>query len=239
MKFNHFTAAIIFFSAFFLMSPSCDHDTKVKSSKSESNQEDPKSNKEISMLSYSFNEDYKSLWKTVDSLQKIGLYKSGLDVVQHILNEAQKENNSPQIVKAVIHKMKFNSFMTEDEFVVALSELNGITDNSQFPLKQIMHSITAETYWNYYQTNRWQFMDRSQTVNFENDDIRTWDLNKIANYVNKHYMLSLSNSDSLQHTSIKDFKYILVSIENNDLQRPTLLDFLGHRVLIEAEKEEE
>ena len=186
---------------------------------------------EMDMLSYDFGGNFEDMWKKVDSLQNIGLYKSALNIVSVIFDSASVAKNSPQVVKSVIHKMKYNSYMTEDEYLVALNELNKISEESTFPLKQIIHSVTAETYWGYYQINRWKFINRTQTINFDNDDIRTWDLTTLADRVYKQHQLAISNKDSLQHTDIKDFDEMLTSYSDDNEQRPTLYDFLAHRAL--------
>ena len=185
----------------------------------------------ISTLSYDFEGNYENMWFKVDSLQKIGLYKSALDVVSVIFDSASAAKNSPQVVKSVIHKMKYNSYMTEDEYIVALNQLNKVSEKSTFPLKQIIHSVTAETYWGYYQSNRWKFINRTQTINFDNDDIRTWDLTTIIDKVYKQHQLAISNKDSLQHTDIKDFDEMLTRRSDDNQQRPSLYDFLAHRAL--------
>lgn len=228
--FLYYTIGTVF--ALLLMSPSCEKNKisslSIVDDVAETNPNEPA---EMTALKYTFNGDYKDLWNKVDSLQKLGLYKSANEVVAVIFESAQKEENAPQSVKALIHKMKFNSYMEDDDFVLALNELDQLSSQSTFPLKQIVHSIAAEAYWGYYQQNRWRFYNRTQTVDFENQDIRTWDLAKISNHVNMHYMSSLSNKDSLQRTHIADFKTILVSFDESEKQRPTLYDFLAHRSL--------
>lgn len=186
---------------------------------------------DIAPIRFNFSGNYEDLWKRVDSLQNLGLYNSALTVVDAIFNAARSEENVPQVIKSVIHKMKYNAYITEDDYVVALNELNGIASTASFPLKQIIHSITAQTYWGFYQQHRWQFMQRSETVNFDNSDIRTWDLTRISRHVYMHYMLSLENADSLQHAPLEDFKEILIDFSSDDLQRPTLYDFLAHQAL--------
>jgi uncharacterized protein YfaS (alpha-2-macroglobulin family) len=182
-------------------------------------------------ISYTFNGDFKSLWIEVDSLERNGLYASALAKVQTIFDSAQKEKNAPQVVKSIMFKMKYNSYLKEDDYILSISELNNIADNSSFPINQIVHSVTAEVYWGYYQTNRWRFMKRTQTVAFKNDDLRTWDLTKIIDHVNKHHNLALTNADSLQRTNIGDFKEMLQYFGQSDKLRPTLYDLLAHRAL--------
>lgn len=233
MKNRIYFSLLGLFLSLFLMSPSCNDSSKDTSDIKNDTVNIPASDvkPKIDPLSFKFDEDYKDLWLKVDSLQNIGLYASALDVVKVIYNSAREEDNTPQVVKSVIHKMKYNSFMEEDDYVLAISELSGLADSSVFPLKQIIHSITAQTYWGYYQRNRWQFYSRTETENFENNDIRTWDLNKISDQVNEHYLQSLTATDSSQQTKIGDFKELLVDQHLDHIQRPTLYDFLAHQAL--------
>ena len=186
---------------------------------------------EMEKLSYDFESNFENMWNEVDSLQNIGLYKSALNTVCVIFDSASVAKNSPQVVKAVIHKMKYNSYMTEDDYIVALNELNKVSEESTFPLKQIIHSVTAETYWGYYQINRWKFINRTQTINFDSEDVRTWDLTTLIDKVYKHHALAISNKDSLQHADIKDFDQMLTTYIDDNEQRPSLYDFLAHRAL--------
>jgi len=231
---KHTSLSILgFVLSFFLMSPSCEKNSEdlTEAADSANTTVSEPVKPEIDPLTFSFDKEYEDMWYAVDSLQSIGLYASAIDVVKVIFDSARVENNAPQVVKSVIHKMKFNSYLAEDDYVIAIAELNEIASETEFPLKQIIHSVTAQTYWGYYQRNRWQFYGRTETENFENDDIRTWDLNRISDQVNHHYTLSLSSQDSLQHTNIKDFSEILLNESDDILQRPTLYDFLAHRAI--------
>ncbi len=44
------------------------------------------------------------------------------------------------------------------------------------PMKPVMNAILANWYWNYFNQNRWQFMQRTQTENVPSDDFTTWSL---------------------------------------------------------------
>ena len=222
--------ALSIIGSFFLMSPSCEKEEQTEE-QIESSVEDEAPSKKIDPIQFSYSDDYKDLWAVVDSLQNLGRYRSAVEQVQIILNKASEEQNAPQVVKAVIHKMKYNAYLEEDDYILAINELNAISEAQKFPLKQLVHSITAEVYWQYYTANRWKFVDRSRTVNFENEDVRTWDLAKIADHVNEHYVLSLAQPDSLQATDIEDFKSILEYKGSTKKLRPTLYDFLAHRTL--------
>src|SRR4051812_17587162 len=80
---------------------------------------------------------YAKEWKKVDSLANKGLTKSALDVVNGIYEKAKSENNAPQFVKAIIHRMKFEQYMEEYSLVNALNKLNEEQKEAKYPVKPI------------------------------------------------------------------------------------------------------
>ncbi len=173
---------------------------------------------------------YAKEWKKVDSLANKGLYKSSLEVVTGIYDKSKAENNAPQFVKAIIHRMKFEQYIEEYSLVKALNKLNEEAKEAKYPVKPILQSMIAESYWNYYQQNRYRFYNRTETVNFENDDITTWDLKTIFTKVLENYQASLASTDSLKRTPLNIYDEILVT-QNSRKFRPTLYDFLAHRAV--------
>ena len=223
MRFIHYFAAVCI--TLISLSNACERDNTVSQpiEKPETQVENQESKPD--KLSFRFAASTSDKWKEVDSLERLGLYRSALDVVQSIYTSELAEQNIPQVIKATMYKMKYNSYLEEDDFVKALHELDELSKSQVFPLKQIVKSISAEAYWSYYQSNRWLFMNRTETVNFEQDDVRTWDLNKILDYSRSQFLSSLENPDSLLATDINDFKDMLVMRESGIAVRPTLFDF--------------
>jgi uncharacterized protein YfaS (alpha-2-macroglobulin family) len=188
-------------------------------------------------ITFDYSATYPEQWKVVDSLQQLGLYKSALDIVNELFVKAKKESNHPQVVKTIMHKMKFNSLLREDDFVAALYELDSITQVAEFPLKQIAHAITAEVYWGYYQSHKWELMGRTYTDNFERKDVRTWDMRSIAHRIVHHRMQSITEPQKLKQLALMSYKDML-SYDNNshdtlplDKFRPTLYDFLAFEAI--------
>lgn len=173
---------------------------------------------------------YAREWKKVDSLAGKGLTKSALELVQAIYDKAKAENNAPQFVKAIIHRMKFEQSMEEYSLIKALNKLNEEAKDARYPVKPVLQSMIAESYWQYYQDNRWNFYERTQTTNFDNNDISTWDLKTIVNQTIKNYQASLENTDSLKHTPLNIYDDVIsVTQAESRKFRPTLYDFLAHR----------
>ena len=183
-------------------------------------------------ITYNKFENYDELWKKVDSCQNKGLTESALKVVEIIYSKAKKENNAPQFVKAVIHKMKFANIKEEFYLEKSIAKLNAEVKESKFPIKPVLQSILADAYWQYFQNNRWKFYNRTTTVNFKNDDVSTWDLKTITYATISNYKASLENIDSLKRTKINIYDQILVKGNKEGREwRPTLYDFLAHRAL--------
>ncbi len=168
-------------------------------------------------------------WKKIDSLETAGLPKSALDIVQMIYDRAKVEKNTGQFVKAVIHRLKFTSYIEEDAFVLSLIDLKKEAVNAEFPARNVLHSMLAEMYWNYYQQNRYRFLNRTATVDLEADDIRTWDLQRVVLQVQEHYKLSLQDRGKLIITPVDVYDAILLKGATSRTYRPTLYDFLGQR----------
>ena len=180
---------------------------------------------------------YEAAWKKVDSLIYKGLSRSALTVVEEIYALAEKENNTPQQIKTIIHRMKLESYFEEFSEEKAIDRLKKEIAKSSYPLTPILHSILAETYWKYYQNHRWQISERSFGAKLT-DDISTWDIKTIVDQSVKHYQASLLQAEKTKNIPINDFSEILLNKEENfkaaldlTLRRPTLYDFLAHRAL--------
>jgi uncharacterized protein YfaS (alpha-2-macroglobulin family) len=184
-------------------------------------------------ISYGKNDSYEKLWKRVDSCENKGLTESALKIVEFIYSKAKTDNNAPQLVKAVINRMKFKQYKEEFSLEKNIGELQADVTQAKFPAKAVLQSVLADAYWQYFNNNRWKFYNRTQTVGFKNDDVSTWDLKTITDAVIKNYKSSLANADSLKATKVDVFDDVISKGTTECRQwRPTLYDFLAHRALV-------
>jgi uncharacterized protein YfaS (alpha-2-macroglobulin family) len=175
--------------------------------------------------------DYKNNWLDVEALMQNGLPKSALKIVEEIYQHAKSENNTPQIIKSILYKFRLKSEYEEDFQIKVIEELKDQIKNSTELEKQILHSILAEFYWDYFQRNRYKFYNRTIIENFKQNDISTWDLKKIMEAIFSNYLLSLKNPETLKTTSLTDYDIILKKEDNSQHFRPTLFDLLAHRAI--------
>jgi len=175
--------------------------------------------------------DYEKEWKTVDSLIEKGLPQSALETVRFIYKDAKQNDNVPQFLKAILYKLRLESDYQEDYIVRSIDSLKTELTTTKGSSKAILHSMVAELYWSYYQSNRYVFLNRSQTTAFKLDDIHTWDARKIVREVIAHYVASMENPAQLKTVDLKNFDPILTIYDGSKKFRPTLFDFLAHRAI--------
>jgi len=176
--------------------------------------------------------DYSSLWKKVEKLETEGLPKSALDIVQQITDQAKKENNTPQIIKALLYKSKYALVLEEDAQLKIINGFKAEIKTSETPTKNVLENMLATLYWQYFEQNRYQFYNRTNTENkVDADDFRTWDLQTLFNEIHLHYQNSLENGLILQTTKLDDYKAIIHEQKDSKIYRPTLFDLLNHNAL--------
>jgi len=178
------------------------------------------------------NSTYKDQWKKVENFELKDLPKSALAEVSLIYNKAKKENNSNQIIKTLLFESKFALVLEEDAQLKIISDLKEEIRKNNIPTSNILESILADLYWQYFQQNRYKFYNRSKTnQKVDPTDFRTWDLQTLFEEVHQHYQNSLTNKIQLQKIPIRSYSEILKVKEGSDIYRPTLYDFLTHRAI--------
>jgi alpha-2-macroglobulin-like protein/alpha-2-macroglobulin family protein/MG2 domain-containing protein len=175
--------------------------------------------------------NYTDKWKRIDSLiTKKGLTQSALQEVNAVYAKAKIDKNDAQLIKALLYKMNLKQSGQEDAEKKNIAELEKETATVNEPSKSILTSILAESYWNYFQQNRYELYDRTNTVNFRKDDIATWSIDDFHKQISALYIASLKDEKLLQQAKPEQFDAIMIR-GNARYLRPTLYDMLAHRAL--------
>ncbi|NNK83701.1 MAG: alpha-2-macroglobulin, partial [Flavobacteriaceae bacterium] len=186
----------------------------------------------FSNISEAQTNDYSKLWKQVEELELEGLPKSALEIVEQISEIAEKNNNNNQIIKSLIYKSKFALILEEDAQLKVINDFKTEIANSEFPTTNILESLLANLYWQYFQQNRYKFYNRTKTED-KNDDIdfRTWDLQTLFTEIHLHFDNSLKSGLMLQQENLSKYNSLLLVSKDSKTYRPTLFDFLSHTAL--------
>ncbi|MFI8606017.1 alpha-2-macroglobulin family protein [Cellulophaga baltica] len=177
-------------------------------------------------------DSFETLWKKVAQLEQEGLTKSALSVVSSISEKAKKESNNAQVVKSLLFSSKYSLTLEEDAQLKIISEFKSEIEKATTPTKNILESYLANLYWQYYQQNRYQFYNRTETeAKVDTTDFRTWDLNTLFYEIAIHFDASLENNEALKEIPVSKFEVLLNSQDGSEKLRPTLYDLLAHTAL--------
>lgn len=172
------------------------------------------------------------MWNEVDSLESSGLTRSALEIIEKIYKKSKKENVHPQFIKSIFYKLKYANYVEENSQVKIVNEVKKEITEASFPSNAVLNSILAGMYLQFYKDNRYKFQNRTEAINFNNEDFLTWDLNRIVREISKYYLGSIDEKEKLQKIKLEEFEAILVNDETeNALLRPTLYDILAHKAL--------
>lgn len=167
----------------------------------------------------------------VDSIANQAKPKDALALIKKINEQARQTRNMPLLIKSVIYRMMFQSYLEENAFDQILIDLRKDINTAKQPEKSILQSLLAETYWNYLQQNRWQINQRTPVQGDIGDDIKTWSIKKLNNETVNYYSLSLKEHQILQQIKVDTLGAVLAGDKTYRSFRPTLYDLLAHRAI--------
>jgi uncharacterized protein YfaS (alpha-2-macroglobulin family) len=175
---------------------------------------------------------YDSLWKKVEDLTvKKGLTKSALAQVDKIYLLAKKDKDQGQIIKALLYQLNLQqTFEDNADQSSLINKLEKQTGNFSEPALSILNSVLADRYFTYFQQLRYKFYNRTETINFKNDDISTWSAIDFHQKISNLYLQSISNKKLLQQTKLETYDPIITK-GNSRYLRPTLYDLLANRAM--------
>jgi uncharacterized protein YfaS (alpha-2-macroglobulin family) len=169
-------------------------------------------------------------WTTVEELAEKQLPESALKEVEVILNQAQEEKNSSEIIKAFVYKMRFTLEKEPDRAAELIKEFEAFcaktTDASE---KALLLSMTAELYAQHYQNDRWNIGRRTNVQGYVPQDMNEWTGNIYFEKVTGLLDASLQNVAQLQQTDALKFATLLEKGDDSRTLQPTLFDFLAYR----------
>jgi len=167
----------------------------------------------------------------VDSLANKAKPKEALAIINSLNTQARKDGNTVLLIKSAMYRMMFQSYLAEDALTKILIDLKEDIHGAKQPEKSVLQSLLAETYWRYYQQNRYRIFRRTEVQANIDNDINLWSAKKIADETVKTLLLSLSKKELLQDTKIGVLNNLLLGDTTTRSLRPTLYDLLAHRAL--------
>lgn len=181
--------------------------------------------------------EYARRWEKVASLEKKSLPQSAAEEVNAILHLAVDEQNSPQVIKALIHLGKYDLARDVENDTLVFNRLQGMLEKSSDVVeKAVLHSMLGELYLHYYQVDQWQIRQRTELRGYIPSDMKEWTRNIFYDKVVEHMEASLADRKQLEAATVST--YSAVVDEGKDSRRfyPTMYDFLALRAIEQYEQ---
>ena len=170
-------------------------------------------------------------WNNVKEAMKKGRPKTAIAALDQIITKTKNEGNWAEAVKALAQKITLEGEIEGNRVEEKITRLQ--TEIPQWPegSRPILETILAHWYWQYFQQNRWRFMERTQTAVPPGEDILTWDLARIFAEIDNHFTAALADEETLRSEAIENYDDLLEKGTVPDSYRPTLYDFLAFEAL--------
>ncbi len=151
-----------------------------------------------------------SSFTEVEQLIAQGLPQSALEKLAPIIEQAIAAKNYPVAIRAVCTKAMLaanvEGNLAEEKIKRLESEINAYPGDMQ----PILNAILANWYWQFYQQNQWQFMQRTTADSSSNsDDILTWSLPQILNKVDEVFDRAFDASEQLKSAKTVDYQTLI------------------------------
>lgn len=179
--------------------------------------------------------DYAAEWAAIDSLERAGLFKSALEKTEALYARAKADRNNPQVIKTLLFRGKYATFLEEDGFVKAVKTFENEEKTAADPAKAVLQSLLGQLYATYLQNQGWRIQERTPVPGGEGGDILTWSAEQLERKALDYYRLSVERRAALVQTPVESFRALLSRAQNDSVAgkalRPTLFDLLAHRAL--------
>lgn len=176
-------------------------------------------------------ESRSTLWEKVEQARAAKLPKSALAALEPLIASARADGAYAEALKAIGTKIALEREIAGNKPEEQITRLLAELDAAPPPMKPAIQALLAQWYWQYFQSNRWKFMQRTRTGTPPGPDFQTWDLPQILGEMDRRFTAALADEKNLQSTPIAAYDPLLVRGAMPDAYRPTLFDFLAHEAL--------
>ncbi|MCF7974592.1 MAG: hypothetical protein K9N55_12305 [Phycisphaerae bacterium] len=171
------------------------------------------------------------LWRDVDKALDSGLPVTAINLLDQIIPQALEEQAHAEAIRAICLKIVLQGDIQGGAPEERIIRLQAELIQAPEAMKPVMEAVLAHWFWQYFQQNRWRYIQRTQTSEPPGDDIQTWDLTRILAEIDAHFSAALADDQALKAISIAQYDDLLERGTVQDSVRPTLYDFLVHEAL--------
>ncbi len=170
-------------------------------------------------------------WAKIREAVSKGLPKTALQSMNPVIKNAQRERDWATAIRAVTLKIALEAGVEGNKPEEKITRMQAAIEQAPAPMRPLMEAILADWYWQYFQQNRWRFMQRTTTTTEPGADFTTWDLPRIYAEIDHHFTRALAAAPLLRRTPVNQYDALLARGNAPDTYRPTLYDFVAREAL--------
>ena len=170
-------------------------------------------------------------WAKIREAVSKGLPKTALQSMDPVIRNAQNERAWAAAIRAVTLKIALEAGIEGNKPEEKITRMQAAIERAPAPMRPLMEAILADWYWQYFQQNRWRFMERTTTATEPGADFTTWDLPRIYAEIDRHFTRALVAAPLLRRTPVTPYGALLARGNAPDAYRPTLYDFVVREAL--------
>ncbi|MDR1866407.1 MAG: hypothetical protein LBR08_12680, partial [Bacteroidales bacterium] len=172
-----------------------------------------------------------SRWQHIEKLIEDGLPQSALTKIDEAYQEALKNREYGQLLKAVTFRINCLRMSEDNPDIAIIRSLFKDAEVTPRPMKSVIWSLTGEAFKNYYVRNRWKLSGRTSVGEALSADMETWTPEQVIDTMNYYFSLSVEHAEELQQTPVGIVKDVLSGDASTRHLRPTLYDLLAHKAI--------
>ena len=171
------------------------------------------------------------LWRQVNDAVQKGLPKTAITNLEPIIAGALKDKAYAEAAKAIAKKIVLEGNIQGDKPEEKITRLEAEMARAPKEMAPVLETLLAHWYWQYFQQNRWRFLQRTATAQASGKDFTTWDLPRLFAEIDRHLQQSLAPGKILQATPISAWDDLIEKGAMPESYRPTLYDFIAREAL--------
>lgn len=166
------------------------------------------------------------MWDKVAQAESKGLPRTAIKELEPLIESAIKDKDYPEAIKAIVRKISLEGNIEGNKPEERVSRLKAEIAKRPKEMHPVMEAVLAHWTWQYYEQNRWRFLQRTTTAAPVGDDMTTWDLPRIMAEIDARFTKALANEKELKATPIGNYDKLISKGTLSDEYRPTMYDFL-------------
>jgi len=174
--------------------------------------------------------DTTAMWDAVKVAQDKGLPQTAIAELKKIYPVEVAKKAYGRALKAITLQILLESNIAGNKPEVKVNRMKEELARAGRKMRPLMNTVLAQWYWQYYNQNRYRFLDRTQTSNLSEEDFTTWDLPRIFSEIDGIYQALLKDEGTLKSMKTADYQEVITA-GNVPALRPTLFDFIAYQAL--------